>query len=850
MNTKRAQLYRMFFGHKELSLIDYLYNSSSDEIVEIDILNDTMRQIYHTEGKFFIPHLERSFVNIFDFALQGIVHPDDLEIFNNLMDPRTILDRLHNNKETPNFLMDHFRYRLANGQWRWVEQCVITGKENGIDEGKIIVFIRDIENQKLRDKGKQLATEEFGLEQGKDELTRLYRSDFFFSHAFQKLKDNPEEKWALLLIDIENFRLFDEWYGRSEGDLLLANIGNYIQILQDDHNCLGGYFGQDDFAILLPFDMDLIRSVYDHIKDATLKHGHSDGFAPAFGIYVFEDDIDVKMAYDLAGIATAKAKKDIKNRIVIYDPKFKQNEENEQLILSEAMEAIHNNEIIFYLQPQCRISSKKIIGAEALARWIKKDGTVVPPLNYIPVLEKYGFISDLDKVIWEKVFKWLREWIDKGHKAVPISVNVSRADIFAVDVSEYFVRLSEKYNIPPKYIKVEITESSYAETTEKVGELVQTLRNNNFTVLMDDFGSGYSSLNVLRNLKVDVIKLDALFLNFESEDEKGIHIIESVVNMTKQISLPVIVEGVETKEQVEFLRGLGCRYIQGFYFYKPMPISEFEKLILNEDIIDERGVIFKHNDQFRVQEFLDKNIYSDTMLNSILGPVAVYALDGENVDIVRYNEQFYKAVNVPDFTEKIEGIQKVMPPEDAKVLFSLLHEAAKNKLNGSSGTLRFFTQNGTVVSFIIHFFYLGEQNGSKRFYGSATNVTNLTDLKEELALLSDYSRDALAFVRRIDNQWTYKVASHTLSDLLGITRDELEKEMNEGYFMARVINKEEFKKFILNLHQCYENDLDASFTIQLKDCKDVERNIHIYYNNVTNKTNNVKFVLYFDIEKN
>ena len=849
MKSKRAQLYRMFFDFKELSLIDYLYNSSSDEIVEIDILHDTFKQIYHTEGKYFIPRLESSFLTLFDFALQGIVHPDDIEIFNNLMNPRDILERLRNNKDTPNFLMDHFRYRLQNGNWRWVEQCVITGKENNIEEGKIVVFMKDIENQYVREQGEVSLKENLEAAIGRDELTRLNRSEHFFEHAKDKIEKEPKQKWSLIAIDIENFRLFDEWYGRKDGDLLLAKIGNYLLLVEEKYDCLGGYFGQDDFALLIAYDEAAIKEIYAGLSRLTSQYSKSAGFAPAFGVYLIKDDINIKDAYALAGIASSKSKKDMNHRITVYDETFKKKQETEYHILSEAMEGLRNDEITFFLQPQCRISTKKIVGAESLARWIKKDGTIIPPSDFIPVLEKTGFISDLDKILWEKVFVWLRDYISTGKKPVPISLNVSREDVVAIDVPEYLIGLADKYKVPHNLIKIEITESSYAETTEKISQLVQKLRESGFTVLMDDFGSGYSSLNVLREIRVDAIKLDALFLNFKKDIEKGINILESVINMTKQLSLPIIVEGVEELKQVEFLRSLGCRYIQGYYFYKPMPVSDFEKLISNEEIIDDGGFQFKHNQQFRVQEFLDKNIYSDAMLNSILGPTAIYAWKEENVDIIRYNEQFYKAVNVPDFMDKIEHIQNVMPETDRQNLYKLLGEAVDNRLNGSSGRLRFARSDGTLASFIIHFFYLGEREGTKRFYGSATNVTIFADLKEHLNLIAEYSRDSLVFVKFINGKWTYEVLSNTLSDLVGLNREQLEAELNNGKFGERVVNHEEIKQLLASVRSNFEKygDFKRDVLIRSKNGEIVK--VKFTCKSVACKTNNIKFILFTDIIK-
>ena len=330
---------------------------------------------------------------------------------------------------------------------------------------------------------------------------------------------------------------------------------------------------------------------------------------PAFGIAMIEKGLALVDAFDRSTIASAKAKSDIRNRICIYNSEMQFLVQKESRLLSEFMQALKNREITFYLQPQCRISSKKVVGVEALARWIKPDGTIIPPGDFIPVIEKYGFIPDLDQYIWERVCESLSAWMKAGHKCVPASINVSRADLFSIDITKKLSDLAEKYEIPTNMIKVEITESSYVEASDLVDNLVSKLREKGFSVLMDDFGSGYSSLNMLSTIKLDAIKLDARFLKIDDDtDSKALHILESVVNMAKTIGLPISVEGVETKFQCDFLENLGCRYIQGYYFYRPMPVEEFERLILNEDMIDDRGFVAKLNEQVRIREFLDKNI--------------------------------------------------------------------------------------------------------------------------------------------------------------------------------------------------------------------------------------------------
>lgn len=305
---------------------------------------------------------------------------------------------------------------------------------------------------------------------------------------------------------------------------------------------------------------------------------------------------------------------------------------------------------------------------------------------------------------------------------------------------------------------------------------------------MDDFGSGYSTLNMLKNLSIDVVKLDAQFLNIdEGNEEKSIRILESVTNMTKTIGVPIIVEGVETKEQKDFLIDLGCRYIQGYYFYHPMTTAEFEKLIADPEKIDTSGISFKANQQFRLRELLDNNIYSDTMLNNILGPCALYSWHGDEVDIVRYNEQFYEAVDVPDFSQRLNDIRRFMPKTDIPRMIQLLHLAKQDRLNGSKGILHFYKTDGTLTTFYMHFYYLHLEGDDKIFYGSVQNITKLSNLEKQMTLLSHISKDTVLFLSRTpEDQIRFTVLFNGLESDIGMSAHELETELNSKDFLERI----------------------------------------------------------------
>ncbi|MBO4667414.1 MAG: GGDEF domain-containing protein, partial [Bacilli bacterium] len=765
-NMKNPNIIKLILQNNDFSIDDFLRNSSYDEMAEIDLCRDELIMHYHVDGKYYAPVFDGTYSHLFEFTIHNIVHPDDVVIYKELMNPITLLQSLEESP-TPNFKRAELRYKLQDGSYRWVEQFVLTGKENNLREGVVRLYITDIHNRKMREQG-SVANDSNVFYQERDHLTRLYLEKNFFNHAKEKVKEKPDLNWCFISIDIEHFRLFDEWYGRTAGDLLVAHIGIVLNEIEEKYDGIGGFFGQDDFALLMPYDERVIDKIFEDIRSFTISFGSSVGFMPAFGVCFIDNEKNIMESFNHASVACFYAKGDVKKRIYIYEAKMHSKSEQEYYILVNFIEALKKNEITFHIQPQYRINSKKIVGGESLARW-SLNGEMISPAIFVPILEKYGFITDLDKYIWEEVCKYMKLWIDKGHKPVPISVNVSRIDIFTIDVPAFFNKLIRKYNLTSDLLKIEITESAYTDEESEVRDVVRKLRALGFIVIMDDFGSGYSSLNMLSNLNLDVIKLDAKFLNID-KSQKGIQILETIINMTKIIGVPVVVEGVETKEQCDFLEGLGCRYVQGYYFSKPIPREEFEALIINEDNIDDRGFVVKLNQQLSIREFLDKNIYSDSMLNNIIGSVAFYSWHGEEVDIIRYNQQFYESVGTPDFEERLLGIQKFLPDEDVPKIYKTLEEAYNNHLNGARGLFRFSRLDGTYSWFMLHFYYIGMQGEEKRFYGSAQNLTEYAELRQQMDLIAKFSSDSIIFLKIVNYEWIYKVASHGLENVLGLSK--------------------------------------------------------------------------------
>ncbi|MBQ7775942.1 MAG: EAL domain-containing protein [Lachnospiraceae bacterium] len=570
-------------------------------------------------------------------------------------------------------------------------------------------------------------------------LTGLYFSHAFTGKADEFLKEMSPEGYCMVAIDLEHFRLFNKLYGREQGDELLILLADSLREYRKNYGGVIGYLGGDNFAVLTYYDKDHLKELRRTIKNIIKRWSNTVGFMPAFGIYPITDvTVPAATMYDRATIALNQVVGNYTSRCCVYSSDMEEKVEEELRLLSEIQEALQKEEFTFFVQPQCDISTGRIVGGESLVRWRHPQKGLIPPGVFVPVLEKNGFIASLDRYVWKKVCQWLREWLDKGYQPVPVSINVSRIDIFSMDVPAYLTELLQTYDLPAKLLKVEITESAYAESNDKIIRTVKQLQDAKLLVMMDDFGSGYSSLNMLKSIAVDVLKLDMRFLDInEQEESKGIGILESVVNMARQMRMPIIVEGVETQKQESYLLKLGCRYSQGYYYYKPMPIEEFEQLISDEHKLDLDGIWCKQVESFQLKEFLDRNLFSDAMVNNILGPAAIYDMYENNIEVTRVNEQYY---NLSGISNKEAGNQNKkswihVRHDDRQLLFSIFAQAYENPASGASGYVHFVRVDGVTLWIQIRIYFMRERDGHKLFFGALTDLTDLHDKKQPVKCL-------------------------------------------------------------------------------------------------------------------
>lgn len=569
-----------------------------------------------------------------------------------------------------------------------------------------------------------------------DSLTGLFRYGSFLEGARQVLDQEPNGRYYMVALDIKHFKLFNEWYGEKEGNRFLITIAGYLKEAAKTCKTIAGYMGGDNFAILLPVDHSTLKRLEDEINAYVCSYGGNAGFFANFGIYPIEDrKLSTSMMYDRAMIALDNVKGNYNCRTGWYDAAIKRKMENDQVMLSEIQRALENREFVFYAQPQCNMLSGKIIGLESLVRWRHPEKGLIPPGEFIPLLEKSGFITNLDRYIWDMVCSYLHNWIVEGKRLVPVSVNVSRMDIYALDIVAEFKELVKRYEIPPRLLEIEITESAYAEDYELIQRVVEELRGAGFPVFMDDFGSGYSSLNMLKDVNVDVIKIDTKFLDMDERSRnRGMGILETVVRMAKIMQLKVIAEGVEKVGQVEFLRNIGCLYGQGYYYYRPMPPEEFEKLLTDADNMDYRGIQARQMKQFKLEDLFNEDLTSKTMLNNMLGGLALYDVFEDRCEILKVNEEYYRITgdNPVDAEERRRFVLNQVYWEDMDRVLDIFEKAYDNPVQGSEGILRRYRMNGELMWMRLKVFFLREQDGHRLYYGTVSDATQQMEQRQKL----------------------------------------------------------------------------------------------------------------------
>ena len=425
-----------------------------------------------------------------------------------------------------------------------------------------------------------------------DPITEGHTIQRFYELARHQLADKSQ-RHAIVFTNIQRFKVLNDQFGRIVCDEMLIEMNKAI------YKDLGlteivAHYTADNFCVLVDFKhkeetVKRLVTWYTNMQWLTKDHQAIPAFTIEYGVYIVEDnEIDIPDMIDRARLALRESMdKTAYNDNVYYS--FYDEEVRHRMIREKHLEdmmdrALKENEFMVYLQPKYKVKTDHIAGAEALVRWNSKSEGMIYPDSFIPLFEKNGFIIKLDLWMFEQVCKLLEKWIDQGQEPVKISVNCSRAHLKNPNFLDAYREIFKKYHVPSKYLELELTENIVFEDTEHLAKVIDDIHELGFGCSMDDFGSGYSSLNLLQNIHVDTLKLDRIFFKNDFEREpRNEAIIDCILQMAQSLSMATVAEGVEEMEQVEVLRNLGCDYIQGYAYAKPMPVEDFEKLLFSAE---------------------------------------------------------------------------------------------------------------------------------------------------------------------------------------------------------------------------------------------------------------------------
>ena len=426
---------------------------------------------------------------------------------------------------------------------------------------------------------------EDNVENNRTELTHLHNMKSFFYLCGEMIKAEPDQKYSVVIMDIVQFKAVNEFCGRAEGDRLLKFIAECFQWYEDHRkDTYACNVRADIFCLCTQYeDVRELENIVSEIKAKIDEFPFTYKVQPSFGIGISpEREPAVSYLKDCATMAMNSVKGKVYQTYAIFGEKMRRQLMRERQVENDIVGALENGELVLYIQPKVNMSTGRIIGGEALVRWLHPEKGLVPPGEFIPVLEKNGFIINVDEYIWEKVFAYLGKLKEEGRELVPISINVSRLHAYDTQLAENLIRLREKYDIPAEYVPLELTESAFLEDEKGMYQRMENLRSQGFLVSMDDFGTGYSTMNMLKNQTLDEIKIDREFIR-DLEKDKSQIIIRNTIAMLQQLGVHIVIEGVETEEQKEFLLGCNCTDVQGFLFYRPMPVEEFDKLLWQQE---------------------------------------------------------------------------------------------------------------------------------------------------------------------------------------------------------------------------------------------------------------------------
>lgn len=415
-----------------------------------------------------------------------------------------------------------------------------------------------------------------------DKLTMLYTRNFFFEYA-NRIQHFQQARMDAVVLNIEQFHSVNALNGYEFGDEVLRTLGDEIRAFLQETDGIASRFEADRFDIYCAHQGDY-QAMLNRFQNALNKLSHKSSIRLRMGVCLWAEGVDPVLMFDQANAACSKVRGDYMRHLMVYDEQLREHELLDQRLLNDLQRAVDERQLQVYYQLKYDVTGERprLSSAEALIRWNHPELGMIPPGTFIPLFESNGQIGVIDKFVWNEAARQLSEWHARYDIDLSVSVNLSRVDLFDPVLESTLSSLVESNGLEHMNLKLEVTESAYTENSDYVIETVNRLRDMGFEIEMDDFGSGYSSLNMLSAMPIDVLKMDMKFIRNIEHSEKDLRLAELVLDIARYLKVPVVAEGVETEGQLQLLRDAGCDIIQGYFFSPPLPADKFEELIKRE----------------------------------------------------------------------------------------------------------------------------------------------------------------------------------------------------------------------------------------------------------------------------
>ncbi len=610
-----------------------------------------------------------------------------------------------------------------------------------------------------------------------DRLTGLLTRPAFVKVVETTIEVDPEGietgEYALVFFDIIRFKAINDLFGMEEGDRLLKYIADVMvhTVREEDAVCR---MNADRFILLTHNEGAALERLVETIVESVTAYDLPYKINCNVGVYVTNNaKLSAESMIDRAVLAQSSIKGSYISRYNYYTESMRNAMLSEQEISGIMLTALQEKQFVVYYQPQYNHSTGMLVGAEALVRWMHPDRGMISPGIFIPIFEKNGFITRLDLYVFEEVCIFLRKCIDEGLPIVPVSSNFARYDIFQPNFVEKLEALREKYQIPTQYLRVEITESAIMGGSKNANEIVHKLHECGYVVEMDDFGSGYSSLNVLKDIELDIIKLDMLFMKEDSDSKRGGTILSSIVRMAKWLGMPVIAEGVEHLEQADFLKSIGCDCIQGYLYSKPLPEAEYLEILDNKYVgktLPQMNLL----ETLNAYDFWNPKSQETLIFSNYVGGAAIFDYHGGQVEVLRVNKKYLQELDT-NLTEKdlIDADPlRFFDDTNKRIYFDMLSRAIETEEEQECETWRNIkTECCDEVRLCIRTTarVIGKSDDSYLFYAMIRNVT--AEKHHYAELIESERRFKMASEQANIYYWEYNVEKHEILPCFRSMRD-------------------------------------------------------------------------------